>query len=284
MIIVDLNQVMISNLMVTLGSHASSTAIEEDLLRHFILNSIRSYNTKFKNEFGEMVIAADGKNCWRKEIFPYYKANRKKSREKSDMDWTAIFESLNKIREELKLFFPYRVIHFEGAEADDVIGTLVHKYGNTNEKILILSGDKDFIQLHTYMNVRQYDPVKKKFITNPNPSIFIKEHIMRGDTGDGIPNFLSADNTFVTAARQKPLSQKKLDSWVRMQPNEFCDDNMLRNYKRNEQLIDLNFIPDQIRETVYKEYEAQSGKSRQHLFNYFIEKKLKNLLESINEF
>lgn len=283
MIIVDLSQVMISNLMVQLGNH-TNTEIEEDLLRHMVLNSIRSYNQKFKNEYGEMIIACDAGNNWRRQIFPYYKANRRKNREKSELNWTQIFDTLSKVREELKEFFPYRVIQIDGAEADDIIGTLADKFGNTSEKILIMSGDKDFVQLQRYMNVKQYDPVQKKWRTTNDPDRFVKEHIMRGDTGDGVPNFLSADNTFVVGARQKPLSQKKLDAWIHLDPRDFCDENMLRGYMRNQQLVDLTFIPENLREQVMVEYEAQAGKGRSKLFNYFIEKRLKNLLESINEF
>lgn len=283
MIIVDLSQVMISNLMMQLGNH-TNTEVEEDLLRHMILNSIRSYNQKFKDEYGEMIIACDDRNFWRRDIFPYYKANRKKSREKSELNWTQIFEALHKIRDELKTFFPYRVIQVDSAEADDIIGSLVMAKGDTNEKILILSGDKDFVQLQRYNNVKQYDPVQKKFRTTNDPDRFIKEHIMRGDVGDGIPNFLSTDNCLVVGERQKPVLSKKLDVWVNQKPEEFCDDRMLRGYRRNQQLVDLTFIPQNVQDNILTEYEAQAGKDRKNLFNYFIEKKLKNLIESINEF
>jgi hypothetical protein len=283
MIIVDLSQVMISNLMMQLGNH-TNTEVEEDLLRHMILNSIRSYNMKFKDEYGEMIIACDDRKFWRRDIFPYYKANRKKSREKSELNWTQIFDALHKIRDELKVFFPYRVVQVDGAEADDVIGALVMKYGDTHEKILVLSGDKDFVQLQRYNNVKQYDPVQKKFRTTNDPDRFIKEHIMRGDTGDGIPNFLSSDNCLVVGERQKPVASKKLDVWVNQNPEEFCDERMLRGYRRNQQLVDLTFIPQNIQDDILVEYEAQGGKDRKNLFNYFIEKKLKNLIESINEF
>lgn len=283
MIIMDLSQVMISNLMVQLGNHTNAE-IEEDLLRHMILNSIRSYNVKFKHEFGEMIIAADAGNNWRRQIFPYYKANRRKNREKSEINWNVVFETLNKVRDELKDHFPYRVIRVDGAEADDVIGTLAQTYGNTNEPILILSGDKDFVQLQSYMNVKQFDPVQKKWRKTNDPDRFIKEHIIRGDTGDGVPNFLSADDTFVVGSRQKPISQKKLDLWLDQDPKEFCDEKMLRGYLRNQQLVDLNFIPENIRKEVLVQYEEQSGKGRGKLFNYFIEHRLKLLIENLNEF
>lgn len=283
MIIMDLSQVMISNLMIQLGNHTNAN-IEEDLLRHMVLNSVRAYNVKFKDEFGEMIIACDAGNNWRRQVFPYYKANRRKNREKSEINWTAVFETLNKVRDELKDYFPYRVIRVDGAEADDIIGTLAQTYGNTNEKILILSGDKDFVQLQAYMNVQQFDPVQKKWRKTNDVDKFIKEHIIRGDTGDGVPNFLSADDTFVVGARQKPISQKKLDQWLNSDPKEFCDEKMLRGYLRNQQLVDLNFIPPDIKKEVLVQYEQQAGKGRDKLFNYFIERRLKLLLESINEF
>jgi hypothetical protein len=283
MIIMDLSQVMISNLMIQLGNHTNAD-IEEDLLRHMVLNSVRAYNVKFKNEFGEMIIACDAGNNWRRQVFPYYKANRRKNREKSEINWTAVFETLNKVRDELKDYFPYRVIRVDGAEADDIIGTLAQTYGNTNEKILILSGDKDFVQLQAYMNVQQFDPVQKKWRKTNDVDKFIKEHIIRGDAGDGVPNFLSADDTFVVGARQKPISQKKLDQWLNSDPKEFCDEKMLRGYLRNQQLVDLNFIPPDIKKEVLVQYEQQAGKGRDKLFNYFIDRRLKILLESINEF
>jgi len=289
MIIVDLNQVMISNLMMQLGNHTNAK-IEENLLRHMVLNSLRSYRTKFYGEYkGDFVIACDDRNNWRKEVFPYYKAIRKKNRDESELNWTQIFEYLNKIKLELKEYFPYPVIQIEGAEADDVIGTLAYQYGKVlctenDERILILSGDKDFVQLQEFANVDQYDPVHKKAIKVKDPVSFTKELIMKGDRGDGIPNFLSSDNCFVIGERQKPITTKKLESWIIQKPEEFCDSNMLRGYKRNEQLIHLSFTPDSIRSAILENYKSQVGKPRDKLFNYFINNKLKNLMEHIREF
>lgn len=284
MIIVDLNQVMLSNLLMQLGNHTNAQ-IEENMVRHMILNSLRSYKVKFGSDYGEMVIACDNTNYWRKQIFPYYKANRKKNQENSDMDWKAIFECMHKIRSELKEFFPYRVIDIETAEADDIIGTLVKNFGSEvgGEPILILSGDKDFIQLQTYGNVKQYDPTRKKWVSHNNPEVFLKEHIMKGDSGDGVPNILSADNTFVLGERQRPLTAKKIEKYMKMTPNEM-ESVIAKNYIRNAQLIDLNYIPDDIKEKVMESYKSQANKDRSKLMNYFVANKLRNLTEHIGEF
>jgi 5'-3' exonuclease len=275
---------MLSNLLMQLGNHTNAQ-IEENMVRHMILNSLRSYKVKFGSDFGEMVIACDNTNYWRKQIFPYYKANRKKNQEKSEMDWKAIFECMNKIRAELKEFFPYRVIDIETAEADDIIGTLVNNFGSEigGVPILILSGDKDFIQLQTYGNVKQYDPTRKKWVSHNNPEEFLKEHIMKGDSGDGVPNILSSDNVFVLGERQRPLTAKKMEKYLRMNPNEM-ETIIAKNYFRNAQLIDLNNIPDIIREKVMESYNKQANKDRSKLMNYFVANKLRNLTEHIGEF
>lgn len=283
MIIVDLNQVMLSNLLMQLGNHTNAQ-IEENMVRHMILNSIRSYRVKFGAEFGELVIACDNTNYWRRKFFPYYKANRKKAQEKSELDWKSVFECLNKIRAELKEYFPYKVIDVESAEADDVIATLVfsESFSNPTKKMLILSGDKDFIQLHIYGNVKQYDPTRKKWITHSDPLSYKKEHILKGDSGDGVPNILSSDNCFVIGERQRPLTAKKLEHYIKITPNEM-ESNIARNYFRNEKLIDLDQVPDDIRVKVMESYYGQN-KDRSKLMNYFIANKLRNLTEHIGEF
>lgn len=285
MIIVDLNQVMLSNLLMQLGNHTNAQ-LEENMVRHMILNSLRSYKVKFGEEYGEMIIACDNSNYWRKKIFPYYKANRKKNIETSELDWKSLFECLNKIRSELKEYFPYRVIDVESAEADDIISTLVGEFGselNTGEKLLILSGDKDFIQLHKYSNVSQYDPTRKKWIKHDDPERFLQEHILKGDAGDGIPNILSPDNCFVVGDRQRPLTAKKMEKILETDTEEL-DEPLSRNYWRNAKLIDLSFTPNEIREKVMQQFESQKNRDRSKLLNYFISNKLKNLTEHLSEF
>lgn len=284
MFIVDLSQTMISTFMATIGNH-TNIPVEENLLRHMVLNAIRSYNVKFRREYGQMIIACDDRRSWRKEMFPYYKANRQKDREESEIDWNSVFEILNKVRDELKVYFPYKVIHIDRAEADDIIGTLVHEHGNTLEKIMIVSGDKDFRQLQTYVNVKQYDPTRKKYLEERNPDRYLREHILRGDRGDGVPNFLSQDDCFVVGVRQKQLRETKIDLWVNQEPEEFCDETMLRRYNRNKQMVDLSMIPDDIKQAVMEEYNnVGEKKTRAMLFQYFIDKKLKNLIEDIDQF
>lgn len=285
MILIDLNQVMLSNLLMQIGNHTNAQ-LDLSMFRHMCLNSIRSYRSKFSDEYGELVIACDNTNLWRKQYFPYYKANRKKSREESELDWKSIFECLNTIRDELKEFFPYKVIDIETAEADDIIGTITNHYGSEldfGEKILILSVDKDYIQLHRYSNVKQYDPTRKKWVTHNDPEQYLKEHILRGDSGDGVPNVLSSDNCFVIGERQKSMTANRIEKYLSLSPEEM-ESSVSRNYYRNQKLIDLNFTPKELQDKIMESFNSQTNKTRSKLMNYFIANKLKNLLEHINEF
>jgi hypothetical protein len=282
MIIFDYNQVAISNLMEQIGS--SKTQVEEGLVRHMILNTIRTYVKKFKDSHGpEVVIACDNKNYWRREIYPHYKASRKKAREASGHDWNTIFECLNKIREELRNHSPYKVIAVDTCEADDIIATLVMKYSAT-QKVMILSSDKDFAQLQRFPNVEQYSPILKKYIKEPLPLLQLKQLIIRGDKGDGIPNILSPDDVFVVGGRQKPITESKIIGWMNQEPKEFCNEDMLRNFSRNETLIDLSKIPQRLTEEILHTYENAKGHSKNSFMSYMIANRLKNLIEVLDDF
>ena len=282
MILVDYNQVAISNLMEQIGS--SKTPIDESLVRHMILNTIRTYVKKFKESHGpEVVIACDNKNYWRREIYPHYKSNRKKARDASGHDWNTIFECLNKIRDELRDHSPYKVISVDTCEADDVIATLVQKYSST-QKIMILSSDKDFAQLQRYTNVEQYSPILKKYIKEPLPLLQLKQLIIRGDKGDGIPNILSADDVFVSGGRQKPITETKIIGWMNQEAKDFCTEEMFRNFSRNEMLIDLTKIPERLANEILHTYESAVGHSKQDFLNYMIANRLKNLIEVLDDF
>ena len=287
MILVDFNQVVIANLVKQISPR--NPEIDEDLVRHMVLNSLRLYRRKFTEEYGELVICCDDKNNWRKDFFPLYKANRKKDRGESSLDWPKIFEVLDNIKQELRDYFPYKVLQVERAEADDIIGSLCQEFGylgiapETAEQILILSSDKDFGQLQKFANVTQYSPVGKKFIRVNNPAQFLNEHILKGDRGDGIPNFLSEDDVFVEGKRSKPIRHAKLAEWSIHDPEDYCSESMMRGWQRNRVLIDLDCIPDNIREQVSVQFDTQNPERRE-MFNYFIKKRLKNLMEHIGDF
>lgn len=280
-ILIDLNQVVISGLQSQLRANRINV-LNKDLCRHLVLNSIRAIVHKFKNEYGRVIICCDSKRYWRRDIFPYYKASRKKMREKSDLDWDMIFEVLAEVRSDLATIFPYKVIIVDGAEADDVIGTLVPRLA-AHEAVLIASSDGDFKQLHRYGNVKQYNPMLGIYVTSANPELELKEKILTGDSGDGIPSVLNADSVFVEGIRQKPLSAKKKAELITQDFNN-PDLELYRNIQRNKLLIDLTMTPQDIKDKIIEELESEQTGNKQLVMKYFIEKRLNRLLECIDEF
>ena len=254
----------------------------ENDIRYMVLNMIRGHVKNFKS-YGEVVICCDNKTYWRREEFPYYKACRKKTRDKSDLDWKLVFEMMSKFRQELKDYFPYKVIEVDMAEADDIIGTLVPRHA-PSEKILILSGDGDFLQLHSYKNVKQYSPMQKKFLKSENPTLELKEKIIRGDSGDGIPNILSPSDTFVMEIKQKSVTKGILEKLLHENHTEWEDTTQKTNYIRNQQLIDLSFIPQNIKQNIISCYEDTKPAPRKKLLEYMVQYKLKNLISSLEDF
>jgi 5'-3' exonuclease len=280
MIIIDMNQISLASLMMDLNMRKSNE-VDEGMVRHMILNSIRLYRQQFTKEYGEVVLTYDSKHYWRREYFPNYKASRRKGREKDSKDWDAIFGVLNKIKAEFKDNLPYKYLEVYGAEADDIIATLCKNF--QDEKIMIVSGDKDFIQLQKYPNVKQYSPILKKYVNGHDPNTYIKEHILKGDTSDGVPNVLSPDNTFVDGIRQRPLGRKKIENWLDIDIDDLQEE-VKRNYQRNNKLINLDNVPEELEKEIMVDFcEAPCG-DRSKLLNYFIQSRLKNLTNEIGEF
>ena len=279
MILLDYNAIAIGNVAV------QRLAADEGLIRHMILNSIRMYRQKFHKEYGEMVIVADGMNNWRKEAFPQYKAARRKKRDESTIDWNEVFRIINMVREEIQENFPYKVMHEDGCEADDVIAQLAletQEFGKY-EPVMIISADGDFKQLQVHKNIKQFSPLLKKFVVEKNPRLYLKEHILKGDAGDGVPNVLSDDNVFIDGRRQGILSAKKKAALL--DDPRALGDEIYRNYQRNQQLIDLTNCPQSVKESIINNFEQQDPwGNRPKVFPYLVQKRCKLLIECVGEF
>ena len=281
MILLDYSQIALSNIIV-------QKLNDESMIRHMILNSIRMYNKRYRDEYGQMVICADGMNTWRKDYYPYYKAKRRKNRDSSDQDWNEIFRILHLVRDEIKENLPYKVVHMEGVEADDIIASLIlqsQEFG-MNEPMMIVSSDKDFIQLQKFNNVKQFSPIQKKMVKDDNPRSYLFNHIMKGDTGDGIPNVLSDDDTFVSDKKQTPLRKTRIAEWLENSDNlrAVMDDEIYRNYQRNKKLIDLTEVPETIQQNIINNYNEQKVAMKMRVLNYLIKKRCNQLIEVVEEF
>ena len=279
MILLDYNAIAIGNFVV------QKVAVDENMIRHMILNSIRMYRQKFSKEYGEMVIVADGMNNWRKDVFPNYKVKRKKNREESSIDWTEAFRIIGMVRDEIRDNFPYKVVHQDGCEADDSIAHIAmstQEFGRY-EPVMIISADGDFKQLQVNKNVRQYSPLTKKFVVEKNPKLELANKILKGDSGDGVPNVMSDDNVFLESRRQSILSAKKREALL--DDPRALGEEVYRNYLRNKKLIDLSETPAPVVNNIINTYDSQDPLSNKgKVLNYLIQKRCKLLIESVGEF
>lgn len=297
MIILDYSQVALANIFQFQNDLKKDKASPEavNIIRHAILTGIKFYRKKYGRQYGEIVLACDGKNYWRKEIFPQYKASRSKTREKSDLDWKLIFDTISSIREDLATHFPYRVIHLDHVEGDDVIATMC-KWTQTNalvdhgmfeekQPVIIISSDGDFKQLHKYDNVKQWSPIQKKMVTCDNPVAYLAEHIAKaGD--DGIPNVLSPDDVFVTeGVRQKKMTAQRLEKFIELGRDACMSEEEQRNWDRNNQLINLDNIPPAIQREIVDAYINNKPKGdKMSIYNYLVKHRCRLLLDEIEEF
>lgn len=280
MIIADYSGIAIANLF------SQKMEFSEALVRHMILNSLRMYNLKYRAEYGQMVLACDGGNTWRKQLYPQYKANRKKNREQSSVDWPEFFRILSLVRDEIRENLPFKVVHLQGVEADDIIATLTEttqEFGNS-DKVMIISSDTDFVQLHQYSNVKQFSPMKKGLISEKDPKKYLQEHILRGDSGDGVPNVLSPDDTFTNSLRQTPLRAKLIEDWISKWSDlqNHMTVEQYRNFQRNQALIDLSKVPATKKEEIINTFN--SVKVNNNTLNYLISKRCSQLIGSADEF
>lgn len=288
MILIDFSQIFHANLHVYV---AQNKMLDYEGIRNMLLLSIAKYNKQFKDTHGDIIICCDGQNVWRKNSFLEYKFSRGKERSKSSIDWKEVYEIFNRFISELEEFFPYTIVKVQGAEADDIIATCCNTY--SNEPIMIISGDKDFGQLQIHENVRQFNPIKKKEIKIDNPKNFLYEQILTGDVSDGVPNFLSDDDTYKNPdKRAKPLTAKKKEALLKnpslfFNPESIMTTTEFRNFQRNKMMIDLvNEIPEYISSEIIKVFEEERSKEKTRLKmrNYFFKNQMKYFMDRLSDF
>lgn len=270
----------------TVLEYHRSTGEQADiqLIRHLITDGLRVDKKRLAEFADEIVMCFDGRKYWRREFFQHYKAKRAAGREASSFDWDAFFPAYDQFKQELREFFPIKCVEVEGAEADDIMGVLASRYADV-KKVCVASSDKDMVQLQQNMNpkIKQYSYFHKKFLTPKTSKYDLFEHVVKGDSGDGVPNILSPDDVLITpGSRQRPISSKKLEEWRAkgglFEPENFCTDTqMLERFQRNRTLIDLRKIPGDLAQKIddaYTEYEVPKGK----MFGYLTTNKMMKIL------
>ena len=256
--------------------------------RHWVLNSLRQYNVKFRGDYGEMTICCDSPS-WRRDYFPHYKMNRKKKRAADDIDWDSVFQNFNETIEMIEDNFPYKVLRVDKSEADDIIAVSVKNFReDSKEPVLIISSDKDFMQLKKHGNVKQYCPRNKNFINEVTDLEVINDnllvHIITGDTSDGIPNIFSDDDSLVNEEKKQNRATKKRVEEVK---NDIKSNNINKYssaISRNTVLIDLDKIPQDVVSEILEHINKDRKGNMQKCFSYLMKNHYKELIKRIDDF
>lgn len=286
MLLIDLSSIVINSVQGAITKEPLSLS----MVRHCTLSQILYYKKKYKGYLTKTnkapILCVDSRHYWRKDMFKFYKQNRKKARKKSKMDWELFFEYFNIVKEELQIYVPYPYIHIAKCEGDDVMYILAMK---SQEPVMIVSADKDMAQCQLHgKDIKQYSPKTKKLITLKSLDYNIIEHILRGDSSDGIPNIKSDADVFLCDdKRQKQISTVMVNDATKLDRTELiCENkNQLEAFKRNQTLIDMSYIPEQYKKAILDEWKnVQENPPKNRLRKYFIEKRMRLLFNKIKEF
>jgi len=252
MILIDFNQIVVTRIYMFIIKDKKNLSIYqnplfESSLENDIFTFLRGIHSDYGSTYGDIIICCDGKYPWRREIFPHYKHSRKKNKDSNREMWNFIHKFINGFIQKHKYDNLVQIMFHDRVEADDIIARMISN--NPDERHMIVSKDKDFFQIQS-PTVVQYDYSKRKFIY-PSPNEYhITEHIIRGDSSDGIPNILSDADTFtVEGKRQVPMNKSRFSSLIEEFPENY-EVNVRKRYNQNKLLISLGDIPDEICELI----------------------------------
>ncbi|AUR85764.1 coil containing protein [Vibrio phage 1.081.O._10N.286.52.C2] len=288
--LVDFSQIVLSTIMAT---YKPGDLLTVDLIRHIVLNTLRANVSKNKLRYPCIILCFDNGEggYWRKKAAWYYKHNRKGERDKSEWDFTVIFEAMSIIKQEIKDNMPYRVMDIMGVEADDHIGVLTKYYVEHNVPVLITSSDGDFTQLHTSKLVRQWSPIMRKWVKpkHGSPEMDIMFKCIKGDKKDGIaplkaPNdhYTHGDGRRAPAVRAEELRTLMTSTQEELK-NLLTDEQWLR-YVENRSLLDFEYIPTDISDSILEQFKEQKPAARGKMLMYFGSKKLDSLVPLMSDF
>lgn len=225
----------------------------------FIIEILRLM-TKYRPTL--LTLACDGGNLWRKDIYPEYKANRVAAKEKLPIDWKVFGEVRDEVTEELEKYLPIRVLKLPRIEADDIATVIVEKL-HKEQDFIAYADDGDWLQNFKYEGYRQAkirDGYEYKDV-DVVKSLQLK--ILSGDDGDNIPNLVPGKGP-VKWGKVITECNGNLYKWTK-------ENNLLEAYERNQRLINFDYIPSDIKDSIWKMYTEKTVAKVNHmdLMDYF---------------
>jgi hypothetical protein len=292
MIIVDFNGVLIAQ--VATASKELGADVDLQAVKNYFFRELLNLKKKF-SEYGEVVIACDTPNTWRKSYFPYYKIKRAETRKAMPFSWELVLEAIAAIQADIEEYFPYKLLKIDKCEADDIIAVVCRHVSGYKDglalnstPIMIISSDNDFRQLQVIPKLDQYSAASGKFVVESNPDQYLFEKILKGDAGDCVPNILSEDADIANGIRQSPITKGRIERWTEYYVNnngDLHEELSAEKFLRNQTLMDLmNCVPKELEVEIINAFETTKPASKLKLQGYFIKNKMKALFEELQNF
>lgn len=289
-LLVDLSQIASATMMHTVKEGEKITT---SFMRHLILSTLKHNVLKFRKDgYEDVIICVDNAmpSYWRREEAYYYKKNRAKGREESSWDWEGYFLGLRTVIDEFKKYMPYTIIDVPKAEADDGIAVLTQKLSLEGRKIMIISSDGDFTQLHKYPNVSQYSPMQKKLVKSKtgSPALDLMTKVIKGDGKDNVASIKVRSDflyTKIEGERMPPIKAKFVEECLDSDDiTKLLSESEYKRFLENRLLIDFDYIREDIKNAILDLYNNYKVPGKNKIYSYFVKSGLSKLMKDIGQF
>lgn len=246
------------------------------LAHHAGLTTLNKYYKLYKPD--TTIVAFDRSN-WRKAYTKSdacvskkpYKGNRRLTMTpKQQEKYAAFCEHIAEFEDLLRKQTGIITLARDGLEADDLMAGVAQLFHETHD-IIIISADKDLMQLLRYPSVVLIDPATGKPRTlvdhEMDADLFMFVKCIRGDAGDNVQSaFPRVRMTRIKEAYTDPYSRANLmeETWTDETGREM---KVKELYAENQLLMDLAMQPPEIREAI--EDGVLEGFDNKGTFNHF---------------
>jgi 5'-3' exonuclease len=193
-------------------------------------------------------------NVWRMELTKEYKADRCDLTAKANFKPTFEKTYSKIIPKIIKENTNISKLRLDKLEADDIIAVICKYYEKKypDEKVYIVSGDKDFLQLgRDNVIFINYKTKKPLILSEEQAKEELKMKILNGDCSDNIVTIFPKDRKLLSLKKRKELieNDSSLQEYFKENPD------IKKKYDINCQMIDFNYIPKDLKKNILVEYK-----------------------------
>jgi 5'-3' exonuclease len=194
----------------------------------------------------KVIIAMEGRRCWRFDYCDTYKSTRTHS----DWDLVITYSEFKAFRDECAVKFAktfgLHTVKHDKCEGDDILAISARAAAREYDSVVVSTGDRDMLQLTRDPNVFVYDSKDGEFKYPPNKDVrhFLDIKAVGGDRGDAIDG-IKLPGKSKAVAKEKFVIKAGGDLFA------YCESlGVVDQYVRNRELVDFDYIPGSIKDEV----------------------------------